>query len=57
MLNPIPPAVYGTNAESCQCLLGHMAGAAWGVSQVFHLLLLDNAGPIVLKFGMQLSLT
>ena len=42
MGNPIPPAVYGTNAESCQCLLGHVARAALGVSQMFRLLLLDN---------------
>ena len=28
MGNPIPPAVYGTNAESCRCLLGQVARAA-----------------------------
>ena len=27
--NPIPSAVYGTNAESCQCLLWHVARATW----------------------------
>ena len=25
--NPIPSAVHGTNAESCQCLLWHVARA------------------------------
>ena len=28
--NPIPSAVHGTNAESCQCLLWHVARATWG---------------------------
>ena len=28
--SPIPSAVYGTNAESCQCQLGHVARATWG---------------------------
>ena len=28
--NPIPSAVYGTTAESCQCLLWHVARATWG---------------------------
>ena len=27
--NPIPSAVHGTNAESCQCLLWHVARATW----------------------------
>ena len=26
----IPSAVHGTNAESCQCQLGHVARATWG---------------------------
>ena len=30
MGNPIPSAVYGINAESCQCLLCHVARATWG---------------------------
>ena len=28
--SPIPSAVYGTNAESCQCQLWHVARATWG---------------------------
>ena len=28
--SPIPSAVHGTNAESCQCQLGHVARATWG---------------------------
>ena len=40
--NPIPPAVYGTNAESCQSPLWHVARAAWRVSHMFRLLYLGN---------------
>ena len=40
--SPIPSAVYGTNAESCQCLLWHVARATWGMSQMFRLLFLGN---------------
>ena len=28
--SPIPSAVHGTNAESCQCQLWHVARATWG---------------------------
>ena len=37
---PIPSTMYETNAESCQYLLWHVARAARGVSQIFHLLFL-----------------
>ena len=40
--NPIPSAVYRTNAESCQCLLWRVARATWGMSQMFRLLFLGN---------------
>ena len=39
---PIPSTVYGTNAESCQYLLWHVARAARRVSQIFLLLFLGN---------------
>ena len=39
---PIPSIVYGTNAESCQYLLWHVARAARRVSQMFRLLFLGN---------------
>ena len=38
----IPSTVYGTNAESCQYLLWHVARAARGGSQFFRLLFLGN---------------
>ena len=28
--SPIPSSVHGTNAESCRCLLWHVACATWG---------------------------
>ena len=28
--SPIPSAVHGTNAESCQCQLWHAVRASWG---------------------------
>ena len=45
MGNPIPSAVHGTNAESCQCLL--VLTGTWrvlpeGMSQMFRLLYLGN---------------
>ena len=39
---PIPSTVYGTNAESCQYLLWHVARAVRKVSQIFLLLFLGN---------------
>ena len=42
MGTPIPSTVYGTNAESCQYPLWHVARATWGMSQMFHLLFLGN---------------
>ena len=42
---PIPSTVYGTNAESNQYPLWHVARATWGgggVSQMFRLLFLGN---------------
>ena len=42
MGTPIPSAVYGTNAESCQYPLWHVARATWGMSQMFRLLFLGN---------------
>ena len=39
---PIPSTVYGTNAESCQYLLWHVARAARRVSQIFRQLFLGN---------------
>ena len=38
----IPSTVYGTNAQSCQYLLWHVARAARRVSQIFRLLFLGN---------------
>ena len=42
MGSPIPSAVHGTNAESCQYSLWHVARATWGMSQMFRLLYLGN---------------
>ena len=42
MGTPIPSAVYGTNAESCQYPLWQVARATWGMSQMFRLLFLGN---------------
>ena len=42
MGTPIPSTVYGSNAESCQYPLWHVARATWGMSQMFHLLFLGN---------------
>ena len=50
--------MYGTNAESCQYLLWHVARAARRVSQIFCLLLLGNGwadcAEIVYTLGAQL---
>ena len=42
MGTPIPSTVYGTNAESCQFPLWHVARATWGMSQMLRLLFLGN---------------
>ena len=42
MGTPTPSTVYGTNAESCQYPLWHVARATWGMSKMFHLLFLGN---------------
>ena len=53
---PIPSAVYGTNAESWQYLLWHVARAARRVSQIFRLLFLGNGsadcGEILCAIGV-----
>ena len=52
---PIPSTVYGTNAESCQYPLWHVARATWGCHKCSTCCFSVTAGPIVLKFGMQLG--
>ena len=42
VVTPIPSTVCGTNAESCQYPLWHVARVARGVSQIFRLLFLGN---------------
>ena len=53
--NPIPSAVYGTNAEACQCLLWHVARTTWGCHKCSACCFSVTAGPIALKFGMHLG--